>query len=114
MPNNGSATALSGADVDFRRNARHGASHDVTLTKEAEGYVCEVMNQLSAGKADEIVSFLILKQRADDAFDLRHPARTEDQLVGELLQGVRAPHRPWQPGEFRRQAERLVAERKAL
>lgn len=86
----------------------------VTLTKEAEGYVCELMNQLSAGKADEIVSFLILKQRADDAFDLRHPARTEDQLVGELLQGVRAPHRPWQPGEFRRQAERLVAERKAL
>lgn len=87
---------------------------NVTLTKEAEGYVCEVMNQLSAGQADEVVNFLILKQRADDAFDLRHPPRTEDELVGELLRGVRAHHRPWRPGEFRQQGERMVAERKAL
>ena len=83
----------------------------VTLSKDAESYVTEVMGRLSAGLADEVVSWLILKQRADDAYDLENPPQTEAEVVQELLAGVRAPHRPYEPGEFRRQAERLTAER---
>jgi hypothetical protein len=83
----------------------------VTLSKEAETYVAEVMKTWNTGQPDEVVSSLILKQRADDAYDREHPPLTESQLVQELLEGVRAPHRPYEPGEFRRLAERLVAER---
>ena len=70
----------------------------ITLSKEAESYVC----QLSAGPADEVVNWLILKQRADDACDLEYPPPTEAGLIHELLEGVRAPHRTYAPGEFRR------------
>lgn len=83
----------------------------VTLTKEAETYVTEVMQAWSTGQPAEVVSWLILKQRADETYDREHPPLTEDQLVHELLEGVRAPHRPYEPGEFRRLAERLIAER---
>ena len=85
----------------------------VTLSKEAENYVTEVMSQSSTEPADEVVNWLILKQRADAAYDLEYPPHTEARLVQELLEGVRAPHRTYEPGEFRRNAERLIAERRS-
>ena len=85
----------------------------VTLSNEAESYVEKVMSQLSAGPADEVVNWLLLKQRADDAYDLDYPPPTEAGLVQKLLEAVRAPHRTYEPGEFRRNAEQLIAERQA-
>jgi hypothetical protein len=83
----------------------------IALSKEAESYVTEVMSQLRAERADEVVNWLLLKQRADDAYDAQHPPRGEETFVRELLEAVRAPHRPYEPGEFRRRAERLITER---
>ena len=68
----------------------------VTLSKEAESYVC----QLSAGPADEVVNWLILKQRADAAYDFEYPPHTEAGLVQEILEGVRASHRTLNPANF--------------
>ena len=85
----------------------------VTLSNEAESYVTKVMGQLSAGPADAVVNLLILKQRADEAYDIDYPPHTEAGLVQELLEGVRASHRTYEPGEFRRNAERLIAERQS-
>ena len=68
----------------------------VTLSKEAESYV----NQLSAGTAD-------------DASNLEYLPPTEAGLIQKLLEGVRAPHRTYEPGELCRNAERLTAERQA-
>ncbi len=85
----------------------------VTLSNEAESYVTKVMSQLSAGPADEIVNWLILKQRADDDYDHEYPPHTEAGFVQELLEAVRAPHRTYEAGEFRRNAERLIAERQS-
>ena len=85
----------------------------VTLSGEAERYVTEVMGHLPSGGVDEVVNWLILKQRADDASDRENPPPTEAELVEELLRGVRSPHRPYEPGEFSRQAERLITERES-
>ena len=49
---------------------RHFHAMNVTLSKEAETCVTEVMHQLSNGRADEVVNWLILKQRAGDDYDL--------------------------------------------
>ncbi len=82
----------------------------IALSKEAESYVTEVMGQLRAERADEVVNCLLLKQRADDSYDLHHPPQSEEMFVGELLEAVRAPHRPYEPGEFRRRAQQRVRE----
>jgi len=82
----------------------------VALSKEAESYVAEVMGKLSAQHPEEIVNWLLLKQRADDAFELQHSPQSEETLVQELIEAVRAPHRPYEPGEFRRRAQRLVSD----
>ena len=86
----------------------------VTLSNEAESYVAKMMSQLSAGPADEVANWLILKQRAANAYDIEYPPPTEAGLVQKLLEAVRAPHRTYEPGEFQRNAERLIAERQAL
>ena len=83
----------------------------VALSKDAESYVTEVMGQLSAERADEVVNWLLLKQRADDAYDLQHSPPSGESLVHELLEAVRAPHRPYEPAEFRRRAQQCVTER---
>lgn len=85
----------------------------IVLSAEAQSYVTELMARLRAQRPDEIVNWLLLKQRADEAYDLQFPPRAEDALADELLQAVRAPHRPYEPGEFRRRAERLVSESEA-
>lgn len=85
----------------------------IALSQEAESYVTEVMGQLSAERADEVVNWLLLKQRADDAYDLQHSPLSEETLVHELLEAVRAPHRPYEPGDFRRRAQQRVTERKS-
>ena len=100
-------------NVDFVCSAPHFPAMTDALSKDAESYVTEVMGQLSAERADEVVNWLLLKQRADDTYDLRHPPQSEEALVGELLEAVRAPHRPYEPGEFRRRAQQRVTERES-
>jgi Arc/MetJ-type ribon-helix-helix transcriptional regulator len=82
----------------------------VKLSSKAEAYVQELMRDGRYGNAEEVVDLLILKQRADDRYDAESSALTPDQLEAELLKGVRSPHRPWEPGEFRKLAERLIVE----
>ena len=57
----------------------------VTLTKEAETYVTEVMQTWSTGQPEEVVSWLILKQRADEWL------RLEPELAGLRLIPVDEP-----------------------
>jgi hypothetical protein len=83
----------------------------VKLSSTAEAYVQELMRDGSHGNAEQVVDFLILKQRADDRQDAAFPPLAPEQLEAELLKGVRSPHRPYVPGEFRKLAERLIAER---
>jgi hypothetical protein len=99
--------------VDLRTPQGMFGDMTVTLSREAESYVTEMMKRWRTAQPDEVASCLILKQRADDAYDREHPQMTEDQLVQELLAGVRAAHRPYEAGEFRRLAERLIGEQKA-
>ena len=82
----------------------------VKLCNSAEAYVQELMRDGSCGNAEQVVDLLILKQRADDRHDAAFPPLEPEQLEAELLKGVRSPHRPWVPGEFRKLAERLITE----
>ena len=82
----------------------------VKLSDRAEAYVQELMRDGCHGNAEQVVDLLILKQRADDRCDAENPPLAPEQLEAELLKGVRSPHRPWVPGEFRKLAERLIAE----
>ena len=81
----------------------------VKLSDKAEAYVQELMRDGCHGNAEQVVDLLILKQRADDRYDAEFSPLAPEQLEAELLKGVRSPHRPWEPGEFRRLAERLIA-----
>ena len=81
----------------------------VKLSDKAEAYVQELMREGYHGNAEQVVDLLILKQRADDRYDSEFPPLAPEQLDAELLKGVRSPHRPWVPGEFRKLAERLFA-----
>jgi hypothetical protein len=82
----------------------------VQLSGQAEAYVQELLLDGCYENAEQVVDLLILKRRADDRFDAEFSPPAPEQLEGELLKGVRSPHRPWQPGEFRKLAERLIAE----
>ena len=82
----------------------------VNLSVKAEAYVQELMRDGRYGNAEQVVDLLILKQRADDRYDAEFPPLTPEQLEAELLKGVRSPHRPWEPGEFHKLAERLIVE----
>ena len=82
----------------------------VNLSVKAEAYVQELMRDGRYGNAEQVVDLLILKQRADDRYDAEIPPLTPEQLEAELLKGVRSPHHPWVPGEFRKLAERLIVE----
>ena len=82
----------------------------VKLSDKAEAYVQELMRDGCHGNAEQVVDSLILKQRADDRHDAEFSPLSPEQLEAELLKGVRSPHRPWVPGEFRKLAERLIAE----
>ena len=82
----------------------------VNLSVKAEAYVQELMRDGHYGSAEQVVDLLILKQRADDRYDAEFPPLTPEQLEAELLKGVRSPHRPWEPGEFRKLAGRLIVE----
>jgi len=82
----------------------------VKLSDKAEAYVQELMRDGCHGNAEQVVNLLILKQRADDRHEDAFPPLAPEQLEAELLKGVRSPHRPWVPGEFRKLAERLIAE----
>ena len=62
----------------------------VKLSVRAEAYVQELLR--------------------DDRYDAEFPPLAPEQLEAELLKGVRSPHRPWEPGEFRKLAERLIVE----
>ena len=81
----------------------------VKLSEKAEAYVQELVRDGGYGSAEQVVDLLILKQRADDRYDAEFPPLTAEQFKAELLKGVRSPHRPYVPGEFRRLAERLIA-----
>ena len=85
----------------------------VNLSVKAEAYVQELMRDGHYGSAEQVVDLLILKQRADDRYDAEFPSLAPEQLEAELLKGVRSPHRPWEPGEFRKLAERLIVEHAA-
>ena len=85
----------------------------VKLSVKAESYVQELMRDGHYGSAEQVVDLLILKQRADDRYDAEFPSLAPEQLEAELLKGVRSPHRPWEPGEFRKLAERLIVEHAA-
>lgn len=82
----------------------------VKLSVKAEAYVQELLRDGRYGNAEQVVDLLILKQLADDRSDAEFPPLTLEQLEGELLRGVRSPHRPWEPGEFRKLADRLIVE----
>lgn len=82
----------------------------VNLSIKAEAYVQELMRDGRYDSAEQVVDLLILKQRADDRYDAEFSPLTPEQLEAELLKGVRSPHRPWEPGEFRKLAERLIVE----
>ena len=82
----------------------------VNLSVKAEAYVQELMRDGRYDSAEQVVDSLILKQRADDRYDAEFPPLTPEQIEAELLKGVRSPHRPWEPGEFRKLAERLIVE----
>ena len=82
----------------------------VNLSVKAEAYVQELMRDGHYGSAEQVVDLLILKQRADDRYDAEFSPLTPEQLEAELLKGVRSPHRPWEPGEFRKLAGRLIVE----
>ena len=82
----------------------------VNLSVKAEAYVQELLRDGRYGSAEQVVDLLILKQRADDRYDAEFSPLTPEQLETELLKGVRSPHRPWEPGEFRKLAERLIVE----
>ena len=82
----------------------------VNLSVKAEAYVQELMRDGQYGSAEQVVDLLILKQRADDRYDAEFSPLTPEQLEAELLKGVRSPHRPWEPGEFRKLAARLIVE----
>ena len=82
----------------------------VKLSVKAEEYVQELMRDGRYGNAEQVVDLLILKQRADDLYDAEFAPLAPEQLEAELLKGVRSPHRPWEPGEFRKLAGRLTAE----
>ena len=82
----------------------------VNLSVKAEAYVQELMRDGRYDSAEQAVDSLILKQRADDRYDAEFPPLTPEQIEAELLKGVRSPHRPWEPGEFRKLAERLIVE----
>ena len=82
----------------------------VNLSVKAEAYVQELMRDGHYGSVEQVVDLLILKQRADDRYDAEFPPLAPEQLEAELLKGVRSPHRPWEPGEFRKLAERLIVE----
>jgi hypothetical protein len=78
----------------------------VHLSGQAEEYVQELLRAGRYENAEQAVDLLILKQRADDRFDVEFPALAPEQLEVELLKGVRSPHRAWEPGEFRRLVSR--------
>ena len=82
----------------------------VNLSVKAEAYVQELMRDGRYDSAEQVVDLLILKQRADDRYDVEFSPLTPEQAEVELLKGVRSPHRPWEPGEFRKLAERLIVE----
>ena len=82
----------------------------VKLSDKAEAYVQELMREGRYETAEQVVDLLILKQRADDRYDAEFPPLAPEQLEAELLKGVRSPHRPWESGEFRQLAERLMGE----
>ena len=82
----------------------------VKLSDKAEAYVHELMRDGHYESAEQVVDLLILKQRADDRYDAEFSPLTPEQLEAELLKGVRSPHRPWKPGEYRKLAERLIVE----
>ena len=82
----------------------------VKLSDKAKAYVQELMRDGCHGSAEQVVDLLILKQRADDRYDAEFPPLAPEHFEAELLKGVRSPHRPYVPGEFRKLAERLIAE----
>ena len=82
----------------------------VNLSVQAEAYVQELMRDGRYASAEQVVDLLILKRRADDRYDAEFSPLAPEQLEAELLKGVRSPHRPWEPGEFRKLAERLIVE----
>jgi hypothetical protein len=82
----------------------------VQLSGNAEAYVQELLREGSYESAEEVVDLLILKRRADDRFDTEFPPLAPEHLEEELLKGVRCTHAPWQPGEFRKIAERLISD----
>ena len=82
----------------------------VNLSGKTEAYVQELMRGGRYESAEQVVDSLILKQRADDLHDTEFPPLAPEQIEAELLPGVRSPHRPWEPGEFRKLAERLIVE----
>jgi hypothetical protein len=82
----------------------------VQLSGPAEAYVQELLREGPYEDAEQVVELLILKRRADDRFDAEFSSPAPEQLEQELLKGVRSPHRPWEPGEFRKLAEQLIAE----
>ena len=82
----------------------------VKLSVKAEAYVQELLRDGRYENAEQVVDLLILKQRADDRYDAEFPPLAPEQLEAELLKGVRSPRRSWEPGEFRKLAERLIVE----
>lgn len=82
----------------------------IQLSSQAEAYVQELLRDGGYSNAEQVVDLLILKRRADDRFDAEFAPTPPGQLQEELLKGVRSPHRPWVPGEFRRLADKLIAE----
>jgi Arc/MetJ-type ribon-helix-helix transcriptional regulator len=82
----------------------------VNLSVKAEAYVQELMRDGRYESAEQVIDSLILKQRADDLHDTKFPPLTPEQIEAELLKGVQSPHRPWEPGEFRELARRLIVE----
>jgi hypothetical protein len=82
----------------------------VKISGEAEAYVEELLRAGGYQNAEQVLELLILMRRADDRFDAEYPPVAAAQLEQELLKGVRSAHRPSVPGEFRKLAERLIAE----
>ena len=83
----------------------------VKLSGKAEAYVQELLHEGSYENAEQVVDLLILKQRADDRYDSEFPPLAQAQIEEQLLKGVRSPHRAWEPGEYRKLAEQIIAER---
>src|SRR5262249_47920917 len=96
-------------DIDLPPRPRHRCRMTITLSREAEEYVRELLGAGGFSRPARVVDLLIMKERADVESEKTSPSLAGEQLKAALLKATQSPRREYTDADFDDLAARVVA-----